>query len=280
MPDPQKALNIPTGRLLALDGLRGVLALIVVFWHATSPLNLLLFASPAKLAVSGFFLLSGFVLTRSWDGRLGRFMARRFVRLWPVYALCLACGYLIVGVRPAWLQFFWYPLTIADTLPQIDPPIWSLGMEAYAMPLMPLIVWAGAGSLYRSAILALAPLMIARFYAGGPLEQYLIALSMFILGSFLSRWNFRNRFLESRLPQWLGGISYSLYLTHWLVFTLAVRTVGPWGGVGAIPAALFIGWLTWRFVEAPSIYASRRVGTLFDRIDRGAPSFNLRGGRI
>ena len=74
-------------------------------------------------------------------------MARRFVRLWPVYALCLACGHLIAGIQPAWLQFLWYPLTTADTLPKIDPPIWSLGIEAYAMPLMPLIVWAGGRHL-------------------------------------------------------------------------------------------------------------------------------------
>ena|SRR5271163_3324052 len=111
--------------------------------------------------------------------------------------------------------------------------------------------------------------MIACFYPGGAFGQYLIALSMFVLGSFLSRWNFRNRYLESPLPQWLGGISYSLNLTHWLVFALAIRVVGPWGAVGAIPTALLIGLLTWRLVEMPSIRASRRVGMLFDSVGRG-----------
>ena len=110
MSDPETAVTARRERLQALDGLRGVLAMVVLAWHATSPLNLLWLAYPAKLAVSGFFLMSGFVLTRSWDGRIGRFMARRFVRLWPVYALSLAVGYLIAGISPAWLQFLWYPL--------------------------------------------------------------------------------------------------------------------------------------------------------------------------
>jgi peptidoglycan/LPS O-acetylase OafA/YrhL len=266
MPDREKAENTRTDRLRALDGLRGVLAVVVLMWHATSPLGVSWFAYPAKFAVGCFFLMSGFVLTRSWDGRLGLFIARRFVRLWPVYALCLAFGYLIAQIQPAWPQFVWYPLITAEALPEIDPPIWSLGVEAYAMPLMPLIVWAGAGGLSRSAISMLAMLFCARFYNDNAFGQYLVGISCFILGSFLSHWNVRNRFLESQAPQWLGRISYSLYLTHWLVFALAMRLVGPWGAVGAIPAAFLIGWLIWRFVERPSIHASRRVGPFIETV--------------
>jgi peptidoglycan/LPS O-acetylase OafA/YrhL len=210
--------------------------------------------------------MSGFVLTRSWDGRVGLFMARRFVRLWPVYALCLGFGYLIAGIHPAWLQFLWYPLITADALPKIDPPIWSLGIEAYAMPLMPLIVWAGAGSLSRAAAPTLALLTLGCFCNHSAFGQYLMGLSFFILGSFLSRSNVRNRFLESKAPQWLGRISYSLYLSHWLVFALAIRFLGPWGAPCAIPAAFLVGWLVWRLVEKPSIQTSHRVGEILEAV--------------
>src|ERR1700679_2297711 len=89
-------------RLPALDRLRGALALVVVLWHATSPIGLPWFAYPAKFAVFGFFVISGLVLTRSWEGRPGVFLVSRVVRLWPTDALCLAVGYLLATQPVYW----------------------------------------------------------------------------------------------------------------------------------------------------------------------------------
>lgn len=258
----ERCASCDARRQHALDGLRGLLALLVLAWHATSPFGWLLFAHIAKLAVAGFFLISGFVLTRSWDGRLGLFLARRFLRLWPVYGLCLAVGYAIAGVRPVWSQFFWYPIITADALPKIDPPIWSLGIEARAMPLMPLIVWAGSGPISRTAVSIFAVLCLVHFFVDLAFGQYLIAIGLMIFGSFLSRWDFRNAFLESAAPQFFGRISYSLYLTHWLVFAIAQRHFGLRGLVLSLPLAFVVGWLVWRFVETPSLLASRRLRML------------------
>ena len=79
---------------------------------------------------------------------------------------------------------------------------------------------------------------------------------------FCSHISWRNRLLESAIPQWLGRISYSLYLSHALVLKVFVHAFGAWGGVLAIPAALCIGWLIWWGVERPSIKLSRKVGRI------------------
>ena len=253
-----------SSRLPAVDGLRGLLALVVMFTHvkvvpgvhSTSWLVEWLLAQPANLATCGFFVLSGYVLTRSWEGRIGVFLARRFLRLWPVYALCLAIGYAIVATPPVWTQFFWYPLLTANSKPAIDPPIWSLCIEAWAMLFMPLIALAGRGRIWRAALLYALAVAASGYYVKFAFGEY------FLVGAFLSRWDFHSRLLSSAGPQWLGRISYSLYLSHWLVFVLANRYFGGWGVVASIPAAFLVAWLVWRFVEAPSIRLSRRVDAL------------------
>jgi len=112
----------------------------------------------ANFAVGLFFVLSSYVLTRSWEGRFGVFLARRVLRLWPVYALCLAAGYIIAGVPPVWSEFLWYPLIGPNDQPAINPPVWSLFLEVWAMPFMPLIVWSSS-NLIRGITCAAAAML-------------------------------------------------------------------------------------------------------------------------
>jgi peptidoglycan/LPS O-acetylase OafA/YrhL len=261
------ALDSKFRRLPAVDGLRGLLALVVLCFHLTLPLGVIVLATPANVAVCGFFVLSGYVLTRSWQGGFGLFLARRFLRLWPVYALCLAIGYFIANIHPVWSQFLWYPVLTPSAKPEIDPPVWSLHIEAWAMLFMPFFIWIATGRALRIAfgfaVTALAGVLYMKFAFG----------LLFIAGAVLARWQFRNRFLESAAPQWIGRISYSLYLTHWLVFAIALRAFGPWGPIVSVPVAFLVGWLVWRFVEWPSILMSRRVGELAGALrDRYLPA--------
>jgi peptidoglycan/LPS O-acetylase OafA/YrhL len=64
--------------------------------------------------------------------------------------------------------------------------------------------------------------------------------------------------------QWLGRISFSLYLTHDPI-VVAVNTLLPigmawWTPVIAIPLALVVAVLFFRFVEAPAHRLAKQVG--------------------
>jgi len=203
-----------------------------------------------------FFLISGFVLTKSWNGKYLTFLARRFIRLWPTYAFCLIVGSLIAKKSPIWTEFIWFPFLGPNDPRSVDPPMWSLILEAWMMPLMPFIVWAGTANLTRAVLSILAVITVGLFVPPAWL------LVIFICGAFLSRRNFRNRWLETPLAQWLGKISYSLYLSHVLVLALFVRHFGPWGGVAAIPIVFCIA-LSLRFcIEEPSLRLSRFLGNV------------------
>jgi peptidoglycan/LPS O-acetylase OafA/YrhL len=81
----------------ALDGMRGVAALIVVERHRPE----MFFGTPAHgghLSVDLFFILSGFVIAHAYGQRLrdglglGRFMLARVIRLYPLYLLATLFG--------------------------------------------------------------------------------------------------------------------------------------------------------------------------------------------
>ena len=256
--DKQRTAEATSHRVHALDGLRGALACVVMLKHATEhgghgPMWLHI---ASQAAVVCFFAISGYVLTRSWDGRFGLFLARRFVRLWPVYALTLAAGYVIAGLPPEPTQFFWYPVLLPAQGPEINVPIWSLRIEAWAMLFMPFFVWSSR-SPRRLAVALIAVGIAAHLYT-----KLFFGL-FFICGAFASRWTFRNRWLESAPAQFVGRISYSLYLSHWLVFALARRALGENGPIAAIPLACLVGWLIWRFVEAPTTRLSQHIAEIW-----------------
>jgi peptidoglycan/LPS O-acetylase OafA/YrhL len=246
---------VASARVASIDGLRGLLAVVVLAWHVCAPFGINWMLMPANFAVGLFFVLSSYVLTRSWEGRFGVFLARRAVRLWPVYALCLAAGYIIASVPPVWSEFLWYPLIGPNDEPSINPPMWSLFLEVWAMPFMPLIVWSSFDKI-RGIMCAAAAMLV------GLIAPPVSFLCLFVIGASFSHISFRNRLLEAAIPQWLGRISYSLYLSHALVLKVFVHAFGAWGGVLAIPAAFCIGWLIWWSVERQSIKLSRKIGRI------------------
>lgn len=84
-----------------LDGLRGVAALMVIWYHffegfATSPVDQGF--NHGYLAVDFFFVLSGFVIGYAYDGRWrqgltkGEFMLRRVIRLHPMLVMGVVFG--------------------------------------------------------------------------------------------------------------------------------------------------------------------------------------------
>ncbi len=101
-------------RFLALDALRGVAALAVVFFHvqgafdrgtqAWMPSTLVTLFHAGHFGVNIFFVLSGFVIAFSvrdgdWTpGYLARFALKRSLRLDPPYWVAIALEVLVIGV--------------------------------------------------------------------------------------------------------------------------------------------------------------------------------------
>ena len=134
---------------LTLDGLRGVAAVFVAMRH-TSFFHYL-GVQGGYLAVDLFFVLSGFVIAHAYERRLAaglspaRFLALRYLRLWPVYALGAALGLIsalchampgkealgpgeIMRVAPLALTMLPGP-AVRQMLYPVNSVAWSLALE-------------------------------------------------------------------------------------------------------------------------------------------------------
>ncbi len=131
--------------------------------------------------------------------------------------------------------------------------MWSLYTEVYASAAMPLFVWA---TLKNSTTVALALVIGALALLHSDFGYAL----WFVLGAWAAR---RGRidlgWLNASLPQALGRISYSLYLTHGAVIVTCKHFApGVWLWI-SLPLALAIATAFYMAIEAPSIEASRRA---------------------
>ncbi|WP_407838744.1 acyltransferase family protein [Streptomyces sp. DSM 116496] len=166
-------------RLAALDGLRLIAALMVVFHHyvgygggATASENA--WAKPVDVVfptaswlgsytwtgVELFFIISGFVICMSsWGRSLGDFFTSRVVRLYPAYWFAVLATTTVVTLWPVVVQ----PLGAKDVLlnltmlqeafkvSSVDAVYWTLWVEIRFYLLFALVVWKGV--TYRRVIL-------------------------------------------------------------------------------------------------------------------------------
>jgi hypothetical protein len=78
------------------------------------------------------------------------------------------------------------------------------------------------------------------------------------------RWQRMDKWLADPVSQFFGRISYSLYLCHpligWSAQSLTLRYLNQWVALTVgIAASLLSSWLTYRFIERPSVTLSHRV---------------------
>jgi peptidoglycan/LPS O-acetylase OafA/YrhL len=146
--------------LPALTGIRFFAAWYVVLFHALPglarrypiPKLLVTFLSNGYLAVGLFFLLSGFILTYTYEGQINessgrvRFWEARFARIYPVYLLSLVLSYwfatgLHLGTRVAVLGMVqaWNPIN-PDMAGAWNYPTWTLSAEAFFYICFPFVV--------------------------------------------------------------------------------------------------------------------------------------------
>ena len=87
-----------------LNAIRLIAAFLVLFGHSFVFLGLpeplfLSWDHLGPLAVYIFFTISGYLITESWDRdpHLGRFFARRALRIFPGLAICIVLSAFILG---------------------------------------------------------------------------------------------------------------------------------------------------------------------------------------
>lgn len=173
----------------ALDGLRAIAALMVVFYHCGVQLELAPFVIPGYSGVHLFFVLSGYLISRPFWARLvndqplpswRRYAARRFVRIYPTYfvALIAFIAMRLVGHLhpPSFADVVLHVLLVfnwgdAAQFLAINIAMWTLAIEAQFYVLLPI----AAGLAKR-----LAP-------TRGRMAVLLVGLT-FVLVGWVSRW--------------------------------------------------------------------------------------------
>ncbi|HEV7908822.1 MAG TPA: acyltransferase [Pseudonocardiaceae bacterium] len=156
----------------ALDGLRAVAALMVVFFHYGGPDRL-----QGWIGVQMFFVLSGFLITtlmlreedRTGKVSLRRFYTRRAFRILPVYFLLLGLTAVIWVVmekyqRSGLADAMGYYLVFFNEFVGASPygQSWSLGIEQKFYLVWPLLAFTiGAASVRRRLSIALGGMALA-----------------------------------------------------------------------------------------------------------------------
>lgn len=172
-------------RFTVLDSWRGVCAILVALHHlpALSHLYQADLVRHAWLLVDFFFVLSGFVLTHAYDGRIGSaqqalaFLIRRLGRVWPLHLAVLA-GFVGIEIVKLVLAFGGFnfgqaPFTGTNSLAALPGNAFLL----HAFGIHDSLTWNGPSWSISAEIAAyLAFAAIALAVPSGPLPAALLAL--------------------------------------------------------------------------------------------------------
>jgi len=133
--------DIKTKHFLALDGLRGLVAIFVMLYHYTI-FNGLEHALPrGYLGVDFFFVLSGFVIAHAYEAKLQKggffvtYCLQRVIRLWPLILLSVTSAYILSPDKKELYEYVLNLLMIPDFYTPdesafaVNHPTWSLFYE-------------------------------------------------------------------------------------------------------------------------------------------------------
>ncbi len=170
-----------------------------------------------RLAVDVFFIVSGFLVTRSvmTQPTLVDYAVARFLRLFPaLFVVCVATVFVLgpIVTTVSWHDYFtdrrtwlFVPATVSlltqnhclpgvfDTLPQpgeINPPLWTLRYETMCYVLLGLFALAGALATRRRVTITLAALLglYAMVTFATDWREHIAAVTIvcrFVLGFFI-----------------------------------------------------------------------------------------------
>ena len=188
-----------TTRFEVLDALRGLCAILVVFFHlpVSSHFHALPLTRHGYLFVDFFFVLSGFVIAHAYRERIGsigdagRFLVRRVGRVWPLHLAILA-AFVVLELCRLWFRFDAVPPFTGDRAPEYlitnvmlvqafgihdhltwNGPAWSISVEMGCYVLFALMLLAAPRRFTPIAVvLAILGALAARAeQAVGDVEQ-------------------------------------------------------------------------------------------------------------
>ncbi|MEY4984436.1 MAG: hypothetical protein RIR62_2702 [Pseudomonadota bacterium] len=262
-------------RIDELESLRGIAALLVVFfhipkWHPALDLPLV---DNAYLMVELFFVLSGFVIYGAYAdrirdaGALARFQFLRFARLYPVHLLFLLVFLGIEGAKALATarlgmaggqdapfavndaRAFAENLFLVQAL-RPDPaltfnyPSWSISVEFWTYLVFGLLTLGlGARKDAGFALIALLSLALLAAGATGGMEPLLKCLGGFFLGALVARAMGRPRRLPLPPPAPMAALMLAFLMLKpagrfdILIFPLAAALVAALVAVPAGPMA-------------------------------------------
>lgn len=212
-------------RLLALDSLRALAAIAVIYAHTPMFFGEHLLPMPFILqgisnqtsAVMFFFVLSGFVLHRSLTDQQPNhttytiFLIKRFFRIYPLFYFSLLLNYLIlVNIPSEHIQHtpngsslytvlhnshtnlvdWFHQLTLIDhafDFNFINPPSWTLTVEMRISIIFPLISFIFSKLQSTRRLLLLLLLFPASYYLGKLTFNTFQMLPLFAIGAFLAQ---------------------------------------------------------------------------------------------
>lgn len=270
----------------ALDGLRGVAILLVIFSHAHVPLF-----GGAFLGVDLFFVLSGFLITslllmeRASTGALGywRFYRRRFLRLMPALALFLG-AYVVLApllwpglddvTQDAWVSLLYladYGIAFFDS-PGTLLHMWSLSVEEHFYlvwpPLLMLLVrFSARGALWRPvALLYLASWLWRVLWVAQGQQFYEIFFrfdtraSGLIAGSLLAA-------LVIEKPVFITRLQERMHHALWLPLSIPLLMGLGWDNQGAMVWGITLVELATMVLL---VAAQQRAGVVYDMLSAPA----------
>ncbi|MDE3197864.1 MAG: acyltransferase [Acidobacteriota bacterium] len=277
-----------------MTGLRFFLALWVIFTHLIGTGHVyepIVLAMPGPLqgvlrggyqAVPTFFVLSGFVLARTyastdWNARSAwKYLVGRFARVYPVYLLSLLIvapfivkaqdqpkGWL-VAMHLTLLQGWWVGHYTAGW----NTPAWSLSCEMFFYLVFPLLIvpmkdWGWARTI-GAAVLACA--MTQAMWALGVSDQLkpVVHLSDFLMGIAVSRaFDLLTNRRTAPKGTWLYGtgflgsaaiLGYAEFLPKWLSMNTLLR---PMNAALLLGLGLGGGWIARVLSTRPIVYLGK-----------------------
>lgn len=218
-------------RLPGLDAMRGVAAVVVLVTH------LRFGPATGHLAVDFFFMLSGYVMARTYEGRLkaktldaASFLFGRYKRLWPTMAVGAVIGLIVAAVAGGESYALLWSLVFAllmvpggATVPYVlNLPAWSIFYELVANAVHGFFAARRSNTVVALLVLLCAIGMIASLILVGfprilnstSVSMQLLVLvrvgAAYFLGVLLYRWT--KDIPPIRIPWFVGLLALPVYL--------------------------------------------------------------------